>query len=612
MARSVDDNKLDKLVQYFEEFDLEMYEGRRESERCRDYHDHKQWTEEEARVLRARKQPVITVNRIKPKVDFMLGLERQQRTDPKAFPRTPVHEKAAESVTDAIRFVCDNNRWDGIRSEGFEHLLIEGTAAVNVFAEYRNERVEVALKLIPWDRFFHDSKSRQKDFSDSKVMGEFLWMDEEDALTKWPDKEDVIEGAYTTSESHDDTFEDTPRNQWSDKTRKRIRVCQAYYKEQGTWMYAVYTSSGFLEDPIISPYLDEYGQPECAIKARSLFVDREGVRYGFVKQYLDIQDEINHRRSKALHLLNNRQTFSRKGVVKDVDEFKREMAKPDGHVEVLDGIYGQDFGKFETGDMTQGQFMLLEEAKGEIDAVGVNAAMSGQEERNMSGRALLARQHGGQMEVGPILDGLRMWSNEVYRSIWYRIKQFWQEPRWVRVTDNEQAPQWVGINRPITARERLEQQGPIPPAYQMDPRLNQIVEVENNVAELDVDIIIDDAPDSVTIQAEQFEQLVQMYQANPQAIPFDLIIQASSLRNKDQLLEMAKQNSEQQGQMAQMQQQFAQMMQQLEAQNKEADTHKKHASAIRDEAEAQKTMAETGKTVVETQQQTMFPRQNMM
>lgn len=612
MARSVDDNQHGKLVQYFEEFDLEMHEGRKESERCRDYHDHKQWTEEEARVLRARKQPVITVNRIKPKVDFMLGLERQQRTDPKAFPRTPVHEKAAESVTDAIRFVCDNNLWDEVRSEGFENLLIEGTAAVNVFAEHRNGKIEVALKRIPWDRFFHDSKSRQKDFSDSKVMGEFLWMDEEDALDKWPDKADMIEGAYTSSDAHDDTYEDTPRNQWADSTRKRVRICQAYYKDKGVWMYAVYTSAGFLEDPIVSPYLDEYGQPECAIKARSLFVDREGVRYGFVQQYLDIQDEINHRRSKALHLLNNRQTFSRKGVVKDVDEFRRELSKPDGHVEVLDGIYGQDFGKFDTNDMTQGQFMLLEEAKGEIDAVGVNAAMSGQEERNMSGRALLARQNGGQMEVGPILDGLRMWSNEVYRSVWYRIKQFWQEPRWVRVTDNEQSPQWVGINRPVTARERLEQQGPIPPAYQSDPRLNQVVEVENNVAELDVDIIIDDAPDSVTIQAEQFEQLVQMYQANPQAIPFDLIIQASSLRNKDQLLEMAKQNAQQQGQMAQMQQQFAQMMQQLEAKNTEADTHKKHASAVRDEAEAQKTMAETGKTVVETQQQSMFPQRNMM
>lgn len=589
---SVDNPTLTRLVQYFEEFDRETESGRGESEKCRDYYDHKQWTDAEIAKLRARRQPVITVNRIKPKVDYMLGMERQQRTDPKAFPRTPMHEKGAEAVTDSIRFVCDANKWDAIRSECFEHHLIEGTAAVNIFAVDKGGKREIVIKAIPWDRFFYDAKSRTKDFSDCKIFGEFLWMDKADALEKWPDAKEIIEGAFL-SEEISDTYSDTPRNAWADKTRERVRVCQAYYVERGTWMFAVYTESGFLEEPMPSPYVDETGQPVSAIVARSLFVDREGARYGFVKQYLDIQDEINHRRSKALHLLNVRQTWARKGIV-DPNVFRAEMAKPDGHVEINDGVYGQDFGKFDTSDLAAGQFNLLAEAKNEIDAIGVNAAMSGKEDRDMSGRALLAKAQGGQVEVGPVMDCLRLFSNEVYRQVWFRIKQFWTEERWIRVTDDENAMQWVGINRKVTVADRLKELfGQVPPGYAMDPRLAQVIEVQNNVQELDVDIIIDSAPDSITIQQEQYEQLVQMFTAAPDKVPFEMVVEASSLRGKEKLLEMAKGNKEQQAKIAQMQQQVQQKTIELGMEDKEADIHKKHASAMKDEAQAQKTVVET-------------------
>lgn len=591
MAHSLDD-KHKKLLDLFEEFHQDTQDGRSESERCRDYYDSKQWTDDEIRIQKGRRQPVITVNRIKPKVEFMLGLERQHRTDPKAFPRTPAHEDAAHSCTDSIRYVCDNNNWDSIRSEAFENMLIEGTGAVHVGGKMKKGGIEIDIAPIHWDRFFYDSKSRKKDFSDSTLMGEYIWMDEEDAEARWHDKKELIEGAFS-QDVLDETFDDSPKANWADKTRKRIRVAQVYHYTTDGWEYSVYTETGFLEEPIPSPYVNEDGIPDCAIKARSLFVDRNGTRYGWVKQYLDIQDEINHRRSKALHLLNSRQTFSRKGVVQDVDTFKREISKPDGHVEVLDGEYGRDFGKFDTSDMAMGQFNLLTEAKDEIDSIGVNAAMSGSEGRNMSGRALLAKQQGGQMEIGQVMDALRMLSTEVYRAVWERVKQFWTEERWIRVTDDENSIQWVGLNKQVTLREKMvEKFGQIPPGYEGDPRLEQVAEVQNNVAELDVDIIIDDAPDTVTLQQEQFDMLVQMYQANPNGVPWDMVVEASSLRNKDKLLEMSKLLKEQQGQSSQQQQQLMQAMQQVEAENKQADTHKKHASATRDEAEAMKTMRE--------------------
>ena len=97
------ENSVEKYMKRFEAF-LEATElARTHSENCRDYYDHKQWSEEEINILKRRKQAPIVVNRIKPRVDALKGLLINQRTDPKAFPRNPSKEdeQASYAITDA-------------------------------------------------------------------------------------------------------------------------------------------------------------------------------------------------------------------------------------------------------------------------------------------------------------------------------------------------------------------------------------------------------------------------------------------------------------------------------------------------------------------------------
>jgi len=119
--------------------------------------------------------------RIKPKVDFLLGMERQTRTDPKAFPRTPAHEDAAEAATDSIRYVLDNNEFDYTRSDVFENMLVEGTGGAEVIVNVGKKGPEIVINQYPWDRLFWDPHSRRRDFSDAKYLGAVVWMDYEDA-----------------------------------------------------------------------------------------------------------------------------------------------------------------------------------------------------------------------------------------------------------------------------------------------------------------------------------------------------------------------------------------------------------------------------------------------
>jgi hypothetical protein len=262
-----------------------------------------------------------------------------------------------------------------------------------------------------------------------------------------------------------------------------------------------------------------------------------------------VQDEINKRRSKALHLMSVRQVRVEKGSVEDINKVRQELAKPDGLIETTPGME-KGFEVLKTGDMAQAQFNLLAEAKQEIDAVGYNAAVSGKDDRGLSGIALKQRQMSGQTELAPIFDVLKHMDHRVYRKVWNRIKQYWKAEKWIRVTDDEQNLKWVGLNKPITKGEdilRQAQQSGMPPEQiaqlqmriQQDPSMQEKVDTENDIANLDVDLVITDAPDAVTTQIEDFQVLGEMVKSGF-PMPPEAVIMASPLSHKDRILKMMK------------------------------------------------------------------------
>jgi hypothetical protein len=95
-------------------------------DRDRQYRNGTQWTQAEIDALRARGQPVITVNKIGDKVDLLCGLERKARTDPKAFPNTPNEDERADAATQALRYICNDNDFQESRSAVYEEMLVEG------------------------------------------------------------------------------------------------------------------------------------------------------------------------------------------------------------------------------------------------------------------------------------------------------------------------------------------------------------------------------------------------------------------------------------------------------------------------------------------------------
>ena len=419
--------EFERLKNWYLDTITESVTNRELCERDRDYYDNKQWTSEERSALEKRGQPVVTLNRIKPKVDSLIGLEIQSRVDAKAYPREPNSEDAAEAATDALRYVSDNADFDSVKTEAAYNLFIEGTCAAIVEVDKTVKGFEIFPRHIPWDRFFKDPHSSRKDGKDAKFMGQAIWMDASDAKLMFPDADESLFGEGSDESYSGDTYDDKPRTSMFDKGRNRVKVIEMFYHHE-QWHHVFFTGNGELVPSRLSPYLDDCAEPCNPIELQCAFIDRDNQTYGAVRQLVSIQDEINKRRSKSLHLLSTNQAIADKGAVENVNKAKKEAAKPGGWVIKNPG---KDLQLIRGSDLAMGQFQLLQESKAEIDQIGANAAMAGKEDRVMSGRALQVRQQSGAVEIATLLDGLRDWEKRIYRQVWARVKQFWTEQKWI-------------------------------------------------------------------------------------------------------------------------------------------------------------------------------------
>ena len=591
---AVTDDNLTKLITWVNEADDATLQSRELAEKSRNYYDSIQWTDAEVAKLKAQKQAATVINRIKPKVDGLMGMERANRTTAKAYPRTPKETGGALAATEAVRFCLQDNMYERHRSDAWENLLIEGTAGIEICVKPKKDDFKIIIRHIMWDRLIYDPHSRRKDFSDARFLGQVVWMDYDEAVSMYPDAKDVLETMLSGSQ----TYDDKPR--WMDNTRERVKIVELYYKkDDGDWWYCCFTRGGYCEAPKISPYINEEGDTESAYEFASLFVDREGGRYGSEKQLLDVQDEINKRRSKALHLMSVRQVRWERGAVEDIDKARQELAKPDGVVETTPGM---EFEILKTGDMAAAQFNLLSEAKLEIDSVGANAATMGKDKNVESGVALRQRAMTGQTELAPMFDILKNMDIRVYRKTWNRIKQYWKSEMWLRVTDDENNLKFVGLNKPITEGEFALQQAQeqmvaqkMPPE-QMQQALMQVKaqldqnplsqrrhSTENDIVNLDVDIVMDDAPDTVTQEVEDFQAMAEMVKSGF-PLPPEAVIMASPLSNKDRIIKMMK---EQPQVPPQIQEQMKKMQEELQKLSQENQQLKAGA-----QVEAQKIQAD--------------------
>lgn len=470
-----------------------------EQKTARRYYHGAQLTDKQYKVLEKRRQPPQIRNRINRKIDGTIGLLERLRQDPKAYPRTPKQEDGADLATAVLRYVLDEQQWKALSPEVARDSAVDGIGGIALELEQGDQGdPEIGFDLVEPDSFFYDPRSYRADFSDAGYMGEGKWFDTDTAADLFPDYAEELKGSG--SDSTDLTsLPDRERKWFSFEGGKRlIRIVEIWYKHRGEWCWGIFTGNINLMEGK-SYFFDEKNKTICRYIMFACNVDHDGDRYGLVRNMKYTQDSLNFKHSKMNHMLASKRLFITKGAVDNVEKTRTEAARTDGVVvvngkTVNDGIKTDD----QTFDFA-GLARLLEEDKQELDNYGPNQALIG-DLANTSGRAIQLLQQAGMAELGPYIIGYRGWKLRCYRAFFNAVSRYWKEQRYIRVTDNEDVAHFIQIN-----------------GVGIDPQTGYPTMV-NALGSLDVDIILDEGPDTVNSQADLYETLQQVIPAVAQML----------------------------------------------------------------------------------------------
>jgi hypothetical protein len=148
MSPNADAPDLTRLKRYFTESEQLTFAARSNSLRAIDYYDSDQFDREELLKLSERGQPAIVINRIKPAINGVIGVTERARSDPRAWPRNPGNDDAADAATDILRYIADFNRFKRLKQDCFKDLLVPGTMAALVGVDGDSQ---VTITQVRWE-----------------------------------------------------------------------------------------------------------------------------------------------------------------------------------------------------------------------------------------------------------------------------------------------------------------------------------------------------------------------------------------------------------------------------------------------------------------------------
>lgn len=510
-----------------------------------------QWSTSEIAELAKRGQPATVENEIKPVVDRINGFYTQQKTRIIYKGRNAgKDEESADRLSALALHIQQQTGYEFEEGEMFEDGQGCGFGVIEAFIEYgRDLTPNIKLKAENCLNIFPDPNSKNYNWNeDAEYICRAKWLSFGKAKQLYPKYKDDIEGYINNNPVSNDS-QTMERNHLIDIRLKRIRIVEVWYKEWVMRRFAVSADLGGVVEITdwkakqISelkrlPDVKFHDSVESKIKIGMFcgdvlledkdspyehtlfpfipyFVSRRknGEPYSVVRMLKDQNMEINKRRSKALHLLNTNQVIFEEGGVRDEDELRTEVAKPDGIIKYRKGF---KFEIIKNIELAASQLNLQAESKSSIARVSGIPELRSSEVRSGIGKQ--REQMRDDVGLASIFGNLRRTRLMIGNIILELIKQFYTEEKAFSVLDD--------MNQ----------------AKQFTLSMDEI----NAIKENSYDVIIEEAPNTTTIQEEQFAYLAELVKGLP--IPANvgiallpIFIRLSQLKNKEEVIKLIEQ-----------------------------------------------------------------------
>ena len=527
------------------------------------FYDGEHWSADEISQLEDYGQAPIVINKIAPKIDNIAGTEIASRT--RIIYRSRSGEKGeeetAKALSDLALYVAERSEQAIELSNMFKAGLVTGIAWMDVGVEEGSEGPHIFNRYENEFNVVWDPNAQRQDYSDARFVCRERWLDEDEVKHLFPEKAAHILSSTTAAEvkrfgQRTDANEITYFN----ASRKLWRVVEVQYKQTETVyrvrtedgalvttfdkkeahaiagtggninaeyaprVYTAYFSDNILIQNTSMPYLHNSFTLVPFIFKRNR---KTGAPYGLVRTAIDPQRELNKRRSKAMHLLNTAQVIADVDAVDDPNMLAREAARPDG---IILKRPGKDLRILRNTDLASSQVSVMEKAALDIQEVmGVFDESVGRSTNATSGVAIQTRQIASNTNQMFAFDALRRTKKMLGLSVLDLIRQFFTSEMAIQITDNLSAPRLVRLNQPLLKDDNT-------------PVLNEAGKpiVLNDVRTGVFDIHVEEVTDALSSRELELTQLQILMQAGV-PVPPQMLVEASTLRNKESLIQYLEQ-----------------------------------------------------------------------
>lgn len=625
---------------YTRELDRQ-YENRCQQAEDEDFYDNIQWSEQDAQVLRDRGQVPLVYNVISASIDWITGTEKRTRSDFKVLPRRKEHSGPAQRKTELLKYLSDVNRGPFDTSRAFEDTAKVGVGWLEDGVQDEDEDEPIYGSYESWRNMLWDSAAIQPDLSDARYCFRSRWVDLDIACALFRKRKSIVKQAAVDSDDFmamdlygDEAMDsleleaEQSAQSSSDRiqgyTRERVRLIEGWIRiPVETQRLAGGNFSGELYDPHSPGHREdlEHGEAELVTKMTmrmhvAIFTTagllwfstspyrhnrfpftpiwgylrgRDRMPYGMIRRIKDIQQDVNKRASKALHILSTNKVIMDEDALPEdmtVDDFLEEISRPDA---VIRKKAGKELTIDADRDLSQWHLELMSRSIAMIQqASGVTDELLGRRTNAASGIAIQRRQDQGSLATAKLFDNL-LYANQVRGEKQLSlIEQFISEPKAIRITNRREQPEFIEINDGLP---------------------------ENDITRSKADFIISESDWHATQRQAAVDALLEAIAKFPPQVGLvliDLVVENMDLPNREEIVRRirgltgqsdpdADEPSEED--IARQQQQDLQAQLQLE--DAQTELRKKRAEAAKLEAQVADLEAKTIGSRVDAQQKSL-------
>ena len=572
MAKHDNRMPIQTALGYVEEARAASRDWRAKSWRDHEMYDGDQWTSEDRqRAVDAGIDP-LTINRIFPAINLILGSQELNRANIIAKARTAKDGQIAEIMTEALAFVLDQNDGQYRIGQAFKDAVIPGIGWL--YCGFNNDPRQERIKLDfrDWKEVFWDPFASPWLESDKCRYAFFQrWMDLFDLQCLYPERKKEIGEAFSGLSAHDsdysymddeaDIVEQDKRvlgsTRWSDPERRRIRPVQLWYPVLEKAVFALFPDGQCVEVNTKLPDAQVYmlvrnAQQLITTSVRKLrvktfigsyelsdepspfphgqypfipfigYLDRYLNPFGVPRMLSGQNEEINKRRSMNLAMLQKRRIIVEEGAADDLQNLYEEANKPDGFM-VLNPGGRSKMEIIEGAQLSQYQIQVLEQSEKEIQQIsGANDEAMGYTSNANSGKAIELRRQQSSTIMASLFGNYRRSMSRLGQLVIANVQGAWTAEKVLRITDKmTNAERFVTVNQKVLGES------------------GDVVEIHNDITQGMYDVIVSDAPATDSVREQNMNLLIEWCkQSPPEVIPYlmGMAMEMSNLPNKDQLM----------------------------------------------------------------------------